>query len=262
MYRSLIAAAAAILTAGAAHAGVVTKAVDYEYGGVKLKGFLAYDDAQTGKKPGVVVFPEWWGLNDYAKTRAKQLAELGYVAFAADLYGNGKVIDIAHPNDAKEMATYLRSHQDVWRARAKAAFDQLSGRPNVDASRVAAIGYCLGGSTALQLAFTGADLRAVTTFHAGMPMTTPADAAAVKAKVLVCHGGADPAVSMDAVNAFKAALTAAKKPVEVVVYPGVVHSFTSPDADKVGSPAMKYNKEADEDSWRRMSELFRRELGS
>lgn len=250
------------LAAGAAPAAVKTETVEYEAGGTKLKGFLAYDDAQTGKKPGVVVFPEWWGLNDYAKTRARQLAGMGYVAFAADLYGEGKVIDLAHPNDAKEMATYLRSHQDVWRTRAKAAFDQLASRPNVDASKLAAIGYCLGGSTALQLAFTGADLKAVTTFHAGMPMTTPADADAVKAKILVCHGGADPAVPTKAVKDFEAALTGAKKPVEVVVYPGVVHSFTSPDADKVGNPAMKYNKEADEDSWRRMSELFRRELGS
>jgi dienelactone hydrolase len=250
------------LAAGAAPAAVKTETVEYEAGGTKLKGFLAYDDAQTGKRPGVIVFPEWWGLNEYAKTRAKQLASLGYVAFAADLYGEGKVIDIAHPNDAKEMATYLRSHQDVWRGRAQAAFKTLTARPNVDASKVAAIGYCLGGSTALQLAFTGADLKAVTTFHAGIPPTTPAEAGAVKAKILVCHGGADPAVPMKAVEGLKAAMEAAKKPLDVVVYPGVVHSFTSPDADKVGNPAMKYNKEADADSWRRMTELFRRELGS
>ncbi|MBN9519654.1 dienelactone hydrolase family protein [bacterium] len=249
------------LAAGAASAAVKTEVVEYEHAGTKLKGFVAYDDAVTGKRPGVLVFPEWWGLNDYAKSRAKQLAGLGYVAFAADLYGDGKVIDIAHPDDAQKMAMFLRANQDVWRGRAQAAFKQLTGRPNVDASKVAAIGYCLGGSTALQLAFTGADLKAVTTFHAALPTPTPAEAAAVKAKVLVCHGGADPAVPMKAVDDLKAALGASKTALEVVVYPGVVHSFTAPDADKVGRPAMKYDKTADEDSWRRMSALFRQELG-
>jgi dienelactone hydrolase len=257
--------AAAIVTltlaAGAASAAVKTETVEYEAGGTKLKGFVAYDDAVTEKRPGVIVFPEWWGLNDYAKGRARQLAGMGYVAFAADLYGDGKVIDTAHPEDAKGMATFLRSNQAVWRARAEAAYKTLSARPNVDASKVAAIGYCLGGSTALQLAYTGADLKAVTTFHAALPTPTPAEAGAVKAKVLVCHGGADPAVPMKAVEDLKAAMGAAKKPLEVVSYPGVVHSFTSPEADKVGNPAMKYNKEADEDSWKRMSALFRQELG-
>ena len=249
------------LAAGTAPAAVKTETVEYEHAGTKLKGFVAYDDAAPGKRPGVVVFPEWWGLNDYAKSRAKQLAGLGYVAFAADLYGDGKVIDLAHPDDAKGMATFLRSNQAVWRGRAQAAFQQLAARPNVDASKIAAIGYCLGGSTALQLAYSGADLKAVTTFHAGLPTPTPAEAAAVKAKVLVCHGGADPAVPMKAVNDLKAALGAAKASLEIVSYPGVIHSFTSPDADKVGNPAMKYNKEADEDSWKRMSALFRQELG-
>ncbi len=250
------------LAAGAAPAAVKTETVEYEHAGTKLKGYLAYDDAAPGKRPGVIVFPEWWGLNDYAKTRARQLAAMGYVAFAADLYGDGKVIDLAHPEDAKGMATSLRANQGVWRGRAAAAFQQLAARPNVDATKIAAIGYCLGGSTALQLAYTGADLKAVTTFHAGLPTPTAAEAAAMKAKVLVCHGGADPAVPMKAVIDLKTAMDGAKKPLEVVSYAGVVHSFTSPDADKVGNPAMKYDKEADEDSWKRMSALFRQELGS
>ncbi|HEX4609107.1 MAG TPA: dienelactone hydrolase family protein [Urbifossiella sp.] len=248
------------LAAGAASAAVKTEVVEYEHAGTKLKGFLAYDDAVTGKRPGVIVFPEWWGLNDYAKSRAKQLAGLGYVAFAADLYGDGKVIDIAHPEDAKGMATHLRTNIGVWRGRAEAAMKQLTARPNVDATKIGAIGYCLGGSTALQLAFSGADLKAVTTFHAGLPTPTPDEAKAVKAKLLVCHGGADPAVPEKAVNDFKTAVTG-KASLDFVSYPGVVHSFTSPDADKVGNPAMKYDKMADEDSWRRMSALFRREFG-
>lgn len=249
------------LAANMTHAAVKTETVEYEAGGTKLKGFLAYDDAVGEKRPGVIVFPEWWGLNDYAKSRAKQLAGMGYVALAADLYGDGKVIDIAHPEDAKGMATFLRSNQAVWRARADAAYKKLASDVHVDAKNIAAIGYCLGGSTALQLAYSGADLKAVTTFHAGLPTPTPAEVGAVKAKVLVCHGAADPAVPMKAVEDLKAAMAGGKKPLEVVSYPGVVHSFTSPDADKVGNPAMKYNKEADEDSWKRMSALFRQELG-
>jgi dienelactone hydrolase len=250
------------LAAGAVSAAVKTEVVEYEHAGTKLKGFVAYDDAAPGKRPGVIVFPEWWGLNDYAKDRAKQLAGMGYVAFAADLYGDGKVIDIAHPQDAQKMAGTLRANVDAWRGRAGAALKQLTARPNVDASKVAAIGYCLGGSTALQLAYTGADLKAVTTFHAALPTPTPAEAMAVKAKVLVCHGDADSFIPAKAIADFKAALTGAKKSLDFVGYPGVVHSFTVPTADKVGNPGMKYDKTADEDSWKRMTALFRQELGS
>lgn len=249
------------LAAGAASAQVKTEVVEYEHAGTKLKGFLAYDPTVSATRPGVIVFPEWWGLNDYAKDRARQLAGMGYVAFAADLYGEGKVIDIAHPDDAKKMADFLRANQDVWRGRAGAAMKQLTSRPFVDGKRIAAIGYCLGGSTAIQLAYTGADLKAVATFHAALPTPTPAEATAVKAKVLVCHGDADSFIPEKAIADFKAALTGAKKSLDFVGYPGVVHSFTVPAADKVGNPGMKYDKTADEDSWRRMTALFRQELG-
>ena len=257
--------AAAILTltlvATMAPAAVKTETVEYEAGGTKLKGFLAYDDAVSATRPGVIVFPEWWGLNDYAKTRAKQLAGMGYVALAADLYGDGKVIDVAHPQDAAKMAGTLRANVGAWRARAEAAMKQLTARPFVDRTKIAAIGYCLGGSTALQLAYAGADLKAVTTFHAALPAPTAAEAKAIKGKVLVTHGAADKFIPDKAVADFKAALEGAKVPLEFVSYPNVVHSFTVPDADKVGNPGMKYDKMADEDSWRRMTELFRRELG-
>lgn len=261
MTRLAAATAALLLTAGLAPAAVQTKVVEYEQDGTKLKGFLAYDDAATGKRPGVIVFPEWWGLNEYAKTRARQLAELGYVAFAADMYGEGKVIEIAHPEDAAKMAGALRANTKVWRGRAEAAFKQLTTQPNVDASKIAAIGYCLGGSTALQLAYTGADLKAVTTFHAGLPTPTDAEAKAIKAKILVCHGGADKFIPEKAIKDFRAALDAAGVKLDFVTYDGVVHSFTSPDADKVGNPGMKYDKTADEDSWKRMKELFTATLG-
>ena len=256
-------AAVIALVAGVhqAPAAVQTKVVDYEYDGTKLKGFLAYDDAAPSKKPGVLVFPEWWGLNDYAKSRARQLAELGYVAFAADLYGDGKVIDIAHPEDAGKMAGALRANVKTWRGRAEAALKQLASQPNVDATKIAAIGYCLGGSTALQLAYSGADLKAVATFHAALPTPTADEAKAIKAKLLVCHGGADKFIPEKAVKDFRAALEAAGVKLDFVTYDGVVHSFTSQDADKVGNPGMKYDKNADEDSWKRMKELFHETLG-
>lgn len=259
MYRSLIAAAAAILTAGAAHAGVVTKAVDYEYGGVKLKGFLAYDDAQKGKRPGVLVVHEWWGLNDYAKMRCERLAEAGYVAFAPDMYGEGKVAE--HPDDARKMSSMVRENVKVWRGRAQAGLDVLKSQPNVDAGKLAAIGYCFGGSTALQLAAGGADLKAVVTFHAALPKFTEAEAKNVKAKVLICHGADDFFIKPEDIKAFKEALDKAGVKYEFVSYEGAVHSFTVPGADKHMIKGMAYNKAADEDSWKRMLALFKETLG-
>lgn len=261
MTRPIAAAAAVLLTVGTAPAAVQTKVVDYEYGGTKLKGLLAYDDAAKDKRPGVLVFPEWWGLNDYAKNRAKQLAEMGYVAFAADLYGEGKVVTADHPQDAQKMAGELRANVKTWRGRAEAALKQLTTQSNVDPSRVAAIGYCLGGSTALQLAYGGADLKAVSTFHAALPTPTPDEAKAVKAKLLINHGADDKFIPDKAIADFKAALDKAGAKYEFVSFPGVVHSFTVPDADKANNPGMKYDKAADEKSWKMMQELFKTTLG-
>jgi dienelactone hydrolase len=261
MIRWSIAVAIAVAAGETASAAVVTKAVDYESDGTKLKGFLAYDDASKEKRPGVLVFPEWWGLNDYAKIRAQQLAELGYVAFVADLYGDGKVIDTAHPEDAQKMSTTLRRNQKAWRGRAAAALKQLTSQPNVDASKVAAIGYCLGGSTALQLAYSGANLKAVATFHAGLASPTPEEAKAIKAKILICNGAADKFIPEKAIADLKAALKAANIKLDFVAYEGAVHSFTVPGADKVGNPGMKYDAKADADSWKRMKELFKATLG-
>lgn len=256
-----LAMAITIAASGLAPAAVQTKVVDYEHDGTKLKGFLAYDDASKDKRPGVLVFPEWWGLNDYARDRAKQLAEMGYVAFAADLYGDGKVIDVAHPQDAQKMAMFLRANVKTWRGRAEAALKQLTSQPNVDTSRIAAIGYCLGGSTALQLAYTGADLDAVATFHAALPTPTPEEAKAIKARLLITHGADDKFIPEKAIADFKAALMNDGAKLDFVAYPGVVHSFTVPSADKANNPGMKYDKNADEDSWKRMRELFQTTLG-
>lgn len=259
MFRNLLATAAVALTAAAAQAAVVTKDVSYEFDGVKLKGFLAHDDAAKEKRPGVLVVHEWWGLDEYAKARCKQLAELGYVAFAVDMYGDGKRAE--HPDDARKMATAVRENVKAWRGRAEAGLKQLKAQPNVDGDRIAAIGYCFGGSTCLQLAYGGADLKAVVTFHAALPKPTPEEAKAIKPKLLICHGEADFFIPPEAIKAFREALDDAKVKYEFVGYKDVVHSFTVPGADKHMIKGMKYDKAADEDSWKRMLALFKDTLG-
>lgn len=240
-------------------AEVQTKTVTYKHGDLECRGHLAWDDAIQGARPGVLVVHEWWGLNDYARGRAEQLAKLGYVAFAADIYGAGKVAE--HPADAQKMATTVRMNVEDWRKRAIAALDVLKSQPECDPAKLAAIGYCFGGSTALQLAYTGADLKAVATFHAALPAPKEAEAKAIKPAILVCHGADDKFIMPDAIKAFRSALDSARTKYQFVEFPGAVHSFTVPEADKVGNPGMKYNKAADEGSWKKMLELFKEHLG-
>ncbi len=257
--RNVIAAAAVALAAGAAPAAVATKAVEYEHDGAKLKGFLAYDDAAQGKRPGVLVVHEWWGLDEYAKDRCKQLAELGYVAFAPDMYGEGKTV--TEREHAQKMATAVRADVKAWRGRAEAGLKQLASQPNVDGSKLAAIGYCFGGSTCLQLAYAGADLKAVATFHAALPTPTAEEAKAVKPKLYVAHGADDFFIPKEAVEGFRKALDAAGVKYTFESFPGVVHSFTVPGADKHMIKGMKYDKAADEKSWAAMRALFKETLG-
>jgi dienelactone hydrolase len=245
--------------AGAASAAVQTKEIEYEADGAKLKGVLAYDDSAKEKRPGVIVFHEWWGLNDYAKTRAKQLAELGYVAFAADMYGPGKVTE--HPKEAAKLAQEVRMNQEVWLARAQAALKTLQAQPQVDPGRVAAIGYCFGGTTALVLAASGAPLKAVSTFHAGLPPLTADQAKQIKARVLINNGADDGFVSKEAIDKLKAALDSAGVKYEFENYAGAVHSFTVKDAEKHEVKGMAYNEAADTKSWQHMQDLFKETLG-
>ncbi|HEY1189226.1 MAG TPA: dienelactone hydrolase family protein [Gemmata sp.] len=259
MLRILLTVAVVAVSARASQAAVVTKVVDYDFDGTKLKGFLAYDDAVKGKRPGVLVVHEWWGLDDYAKGRCKQLAELGYVAFAPDMYGEGKVVN--HPDDSRKLAGMVRENIKTWRGRAEAGLKQLKAQPNVDGTKLAAIGYCFGGSTCLQLAYSGADLRAVATFHAALPKPTEAEAKAIKAKLLICNGDADTFIPAQAIKDFRAALDKAGTKYEFVGYKDVVHSFTVPGADAHNIKGMKYDKAADEDSWKKMLALFKETLG-
>jgi dienelactone hydrolase len=245
--------------AGTASAAVQTKEIEYEADGAKLKGVLTYDDAVKEKRPGVLVFHEWWGLDDYAKMRAKQLAELGYVAFAADMYGVGKVTE--HPKEASKMAQEVRMNQAVWLGRAQAALKVLQGQEQVDPDRIAAIGYCFGGSTALVLAASGAPLKAVSTFHAGLPPLTADQAKKIKARLLINNGADDGFVSKESIEKFKAALDEAGVKYQFENYPGAVHSFTVKGADKHEIKGMAYNEAADTKSWQHMRDLFKDTLG-
>ena len=247
-----------LVIAGYGAAAVKTKDIEYELDGTKHKGFLAYDDSAKGKLPGVLVFHEWWGLDDYAKKRAEQLAGMGYVAFCADMYGEGKVVE--HPKEAGKMAQTVRMNQKAWLGRAEAALGVLKKQENVDGDRIAAIGYCFGGSTALILAYSGAPIKAVATFHAALPTPTAEQAKAIKAQILVCHGADDGFIPKDAIEKFKAALDQAKVKYQFESYPGTVHSFTVPGAEKRGITGMAYNESADKKSWQQMQDLFKATL--
>jgi dienelactone hydrolase len=260
MFRTLLAMLAALVIVNGANATVQTKTITYKDGDVECKGYLAYDDAISGKRPGVLVVHEIWGLNDYARRRAEQLARMGYIALAADMFGDGKTSD--HPQEAMAMGRKVRQNVEAWRRRALAGLEALKEQPQCDASKLAAIGYCFGGSTVLELAYGGADLKAVASFHGALVPAKPDEVKNIKAEILVCHGADDTFVPESAIKAFRQALDAAGVKYEFVAYPGAVHSFTVPGAEKHGMPGLKYDKHADEDSWKRMSDLFKEKFGS
>ncbi|HEX5243451.1 MAG TPA: dienelactone hydrolase family protein, partial [Tepidisphaeraceae bacterium] len=226
MKYALLALAAAMITSSSVRGAIHTETVKYKAGSIEAEGFLAYDDSKPGKRPGIVVVPEWWGMTDYPKHRAQQLAELGYVAFAADMYGNGMTTD--DPNQAGQWSGALRNgDRKELRARVMAALDQLKSNPRVDASKTAAIGYCFGGTTVLELARMGADVRGVVSFHGGLSTQSPAEAGKVKAKVLACHGADDKFESPEEVAAFQDELRKAKVDWQFNIYCNAVHAFTN-----------------------------------
>lgn len=252
-------------TSVALSAKIVTKPVVYEHAGTRLEGYLAYDDAKVAlgnKAAGVLVVPEWWGLNDYTKSRVRQLAELGYVAFGADMYGSG--VTTEDPKKAGELAGQFYG-KPLMAERAQAALDQLLGTGLVDGGRVAAIGYCFGGSTVQALAYSGASLAGIVSFHGGL-IPVPADAAAKnKAKILVCHGAVDPFVKPEEVAAFQQAMDAGKFDYQFISYAGAVHAFTNPGADAVAKATglpIAYNAAADKRSWGHMQLFFSETLGA
>ncbi|KAF0220870.1 MAG: dienelactone [Geobacteraceae bacterium] len=244
----------AALMAASAQAAIRTQKVEYRHGDATLQGYLAYDDAVTGKRPGVLVAPEWWGLNDYAKGRAEQLARLGYVVFATDMYGKGKTT--TDPKEAGQLAGLFRNDRKLMRARAAAGLDILRNRPQVDTTRIAAIGYCFGGTVVLEMARSGADLKGVVSFHGGLATSNPADARNIKGKVLVLHGADDTFESPAEIAAFQDEMRQAKVDWQMNYYGGAVHSFTNPAAGRVGIKGVAYNEAADRRSWQAMRDFF------
>lgn len=244
-----------LLTVAASACGALrTESIDYQIGGVPFQGYLAYDDATKEKRPGVLVIPEWWGLNDYAKRRANMLAELGYVAFAADMYGRDKVT--TDPAKAGGWAGEVRADRSKALARVNAALDVLRNNPLVDTGRLGAIGYCFGGTMVLEAARSGSDLRGVVSFHGTLATTAPAEKGAVKAKILVLTGADDPSVPLEQVTAFQEEMRKARTDWQIVTYADAVHSFTNPDSSKLGMKGVGYNEAADRRSWRAMMDFF------
>ncbi len=229
-------------------------AVSYKDGDVELTGYIYWEDAFSGKRPGILVVHEWWGLNDYAKLRAEMLAEMGYVAFAADMYGGGKIT--RHADDAKGWMQQITANVDAWQRRALLGLEQLKAHPKVDTERLAAIGYCFGGATVMQLAYAGAELDGVVSFHGSLPPAAEGQAEQIKGRILIAHGDADGFVPAERIQAFKQALSDADVDWEMDIYSGARHGFTNPYADGYGMAGIAYHEAADRRSWMRMLRFF------
>ncbi len=236
-------------------ATVRTQIIEYRHGDALLQGYLAYDDVLSGKRPAVLIVHDWDGLTPYEESRAQQLAALGYVAFAVDVYGKGN-----RPTNREESgkrAGKYRTDRPLFRARLRAALDELMGNQRVDATRVAAIGYCFGGTGVLELARSGAPVRGVVSFHGGLANPTPGDAKNIKGSVLVLHGAADPGVPPAEVEAFRKEMEDAKADYQIVAYGGAVHAFTVPSAGSNPARGAAYDGKADLRSWEAMRDFFR-----
>lgn len=252
--KRLLGTLAGFVVAVSAQAALHTETVEYKHGDTTLKGYLAYDTAVKGKRPGVLVVHEWWGLNAYAKRRADMLAQLGYVVFAADMYGDG--FNTTSPDEAGKHAGEFQSNRPFGRARLTAALELLRKQKLCDSKRVAAIGYCFGGTCVLELARSGADIAGVVSFHGSLNTPNSADEKNIKCKVLVCHGANDGFEPTEEVAAFQKEMRDAGVDWQMNIYGGAMHSFTNPDADKFGIPGVAYNERADKRSWEAMKLFF------
>ena len=247
-------AAALAAACGLAQAKVVTKSIAYEQDGQKLEGYLAYDDSKSGPRPGVLVIHEWWGLNDYVKSRTRQLAEMGYVAFAADMYGDHKVTRDAKQAEDWAGAFYIAPAKFATRSRA--GLDVLRAQPQVDKARLAAIGFCFGGSAVLQLAYSGEPLKAAVTFHGGLMPPQQSQLAQIKSPILILHGAEDGFVKAETIDQVRTALDKGKVDWYMVTYANAVHAFTNPEADSYKVPGIAYNEKAARRSWDEMQRFF------
>jgi dienelactone hydrolase len=260
--RMTIIAALALVTATAASAAVKEDPVTYQDGQTTLKGFVVYDDSAQGKRPGIVMVPEWWGITKHTHMEAAKFAQQGYTVFLADMYGDGKTAD--NPKDAGTLATAVMKEPATMQSRFNAARAQLAKSPTVDPTRIGAVGYCFGGAVVLNMARTGTDLGAVAGFHASLGLNTPAPApGSVKAKVLVLNGADDPFIKKEDYERFEKELDAAKADYRVVQYPGAVHAFTNPEATELGQKfnlPLRYDAKADEAATAEALKLFKSTL--
>ncbi len=257
MKRLMILTVLFLFHATLASAAVKATELDYRAGDATLKGFFAYDESIDGKRPGILVVHEWWGHNEYARKRARMLAELGYTALAVDMYGDGKFA--GHPDDAGKFAGELRKNLPLAKARFAAALELLTAHPSVDAEKVAAIGYCFGGGMVLEMARAGIDLQGVVSFHGSLGTSAPARPETVKARVLVLNGADDPFVTAEQIDHFKQEMEAAGVDYNFINYPGAKHSFTNPEADAFGEKfklPLAYDSQADAQSWQAMRDFF------
>jgi dienelactone hydrolase len=260
MSRAVVLAAFAIALALAtpACAEVVGRDVVHRDGATEMHGYIAFDNALSGKRPGVLVVHEWWGLNPFARMRARMLAQMGYTALALDMYGDGKLAD--HPDQAGAFADAVKKNMPLAQSRFSAARATLAADPSVDGQRIAAIGYCFGGGIVLEMARRGVELAAVASFHGSLASTTAVAPGTLKPHLLVATGGADNLVPPAQVEAFKAEMDRAKADYKVIVYPGARHSFTNPDADEVGrrfNLPIAYDADADRESWRELGSFLK-----
>jgi dienelactone hydrolase len=246
------AAVAAVLLAAPAFAALKTQVIDYKDGDTVLEGYAAWDDSFHGSRPGVLVAHEWWGHGPYARRRAEMLAKLGYTAFALDMYGKG--VYASDHEQAAKLSGALSNDRAAMRRRAMLGLEELKKLPHVDASKLAAIGYCFGGTTVLELARMGADLKGVVSFHGNLATPAPATEAP-KAKIAVFQGG-DDQWTLPGLPAFEDEMRKVKADWEVTTYGGAVHSFTVEEAGDDNSKGMAYSKEADRRSWKAMQDFF------
>ncbi len=240
-------------------AAVVEKPVEYLAGKDTLKGYIAYDDNLKEKRPGILVVHEWWGNNDYSRMRASMLAQLGYVAFALDMYGNGRQAN--NPDEAGKLAGEVGKDLPLMTARFTAALDELKKNEFVDPTRIGAIGYCFGGGVVLNMARQGVDLRGVVSFHGNLATQAPAEKGKVKAQILVCNGADDKFASAQVIKDFKGEMKSAGVGFTFINYAGSVHAFTNPAATELGKKfnmPIAYNEKADKKSWRDMQNFFKK----
>ena len=259
--RTILAAALIALTLPA-YAAIKEKPVTYKDGDTTMKGFVVYDDAKKGKRPGIVMVHEWWGITKHVHNEARKFAQQGYTAFIADMYGDAKTAD--NPKDAGALAGSVMKNPKVMESRFNAARDELAKQPSVDAARIGAVGYCFGGAVVINMARSGADLKGVAGFHASLGLNTPApQPGSVKAKILILNGADDPFVKKEQYTQLKSELDAAKADYKVIEYPGAVHAFTNPEATALGKKfnlPLKYDAKVDKEAKGEAAKFFKAAL--